>query len=181
MPIETGILILTGPPGAGKTTTGELVARAWKPRSVHLLVDDFFDRYIKSGYILPWLPESAAQNSTALHAAAAAARAYAAAGYQVVADGIVGPWFLDLWRQTRREGDPPLHYAVLRAAPERSVDRVRDRGTHGLLASGPVRALNQQFRRLGPLERHVLETDELTPTQAADWIIENVAAGRLRL
>ena len=49
------ILILTGPPGAGKSTTAAaLVARF--PRAVHLESDRFF-QFIRSDYIEPWRPD----------------------------------------------------------------------------------------------------------------------------
>ena len=51
------VLILTGPPGAGKSTIADILARASVTQSVHLHTDDFFDRYLKSGYVLPWLPD----------------------------------------------------------------------------------------------------------------------------
>lgn len=58
------LLILTGPPGAGKSTIGDILARESTQPSVHMHTDDFYDRYIKSGYVLPWLPESLKQNET---------------------------------------------------------------------------------------------------------------------
>ena len=45
------ILILTGPPGVGKTTTAEVFARH-SPHGVHLESDVFFN-FIRSGYIEP--------------------------------------------------------------------------------------------------------------------------------
>jgi len=76
VPGEQPVLILTGPPGAGKTTVAaELVARS--PRAVHLESDRFF-HFIRSGYVEPWRPESADQNRVAMRIVAEAAAGYTA-------------------------------------------------------------------------------------------------------
>jgi adenylate kinase family enzyme len=38
------VLILTGPPGAGKSTVADILARASATLAVHLHSDDFYDR-----------------------------------------------------------------------------------------------------------------------------------------
>ncbi|HEY8809232.1 MAG TPA: ATP-binding protein [Solirubrobacterales bacterium] len=60
VPGDTPVLILTGPPGVGKTLAAGLLL-AHIPRAVHLEADHFF-RYIRSGYVEPWKPESDEQN-----------------------------------------------------------------------------------------------------------------------
>src|ERR1044072_7605807 len=105
------VLIRTGPPGAGTATVADVLARTSQAPSVHLHTDDFYDRFIKSGYVLPWLPESQAQNTTVTNAIAAASFAYARGGYFVIVDGIVGPWFVDPYRKAAK--GVALHYAVL--------------------------------------------------------------------
>jgi predicted kinase len=87
------ILILTGSPGAGKSTTAQsLVAESNGP-AVHLHSDDFW-HFIRKGAIPPYLPESRKQNEVVMAVLAKAAEGYAQGGYFVVVDGIVGPWFI---------------------------------------------------------------------------------------
>ena len=50
------LLIVTGPPGAGKSTVAKLLA-ASMPRSVLVQGDAFFG-FLANGAIDPWLPES---------------------------------------------------------------------------------------------------------------------------
>jgi predicted ATPase len=71
------ILIISGPPGAGKTTVARRLAETWEGLAVHIPTDAFYSA-ILSGYIAPWLPESHAQNATVTEAIAAAAAVYAA-------------------------------------------------------------------------------------------------------
>ena len=121
------VIILTGPPGAGKSTAAAaLVSRSRARAAAHLHSDDFFD-YIAHGFIKPWLPESADQNRAISHALAAAACAYAQGGIEVVMDGVVGPWFLDIYRLIAADTRTELHYVVLRPDLETAVVRARDR------------------------------------------------------
>ena len=53
-------------------------------------------RFLVRGAIEPWLPGSAAQNEVVTQAAATATGRFAAAGYETVYDGVVGPGSFDL-------------------------------------------------------------------------------------
>lgn len=55
-----GVLLLTGPPCSGKTTTARLIAQTAK-HGAHIEADSFF-RFVRGGYLEPWLPESHPQN-----------------------------------------------------------------------------------------------------------------------
>jgi len=50
------LVIVTGPPGAGKSAVSEHLANGFTPSA--LVAGDSFFAMIKKGYILPWLPES---------------------------------------------------------------------------------------------------------------------------
>jgi adenylylsulfate kinase-like enzyme len=93
------LLVLTGSPGAGKSTVADILARGSERRAVHLHAGDFHDSYIKSGFVLPWLPQAQAQNE-----AVVTAIAYAAGGYFTIVDGIVLPMFLAPYQQQRCHG-----------------------------------------------------------------------------
>jgi predicted kinase len=174
------VLVLTGPPGAGKSTVADLLTRGERP-SVHLHSDDFFDRYIKGGYVAPWLPESQSQNEIVTRVLVATAYAYAEGGYFVVLDGIVGPWFLEPYRAASRARGVPLFYAVLRADAEVSARRVRERDSGGLKAEPVVLDLHRQFSELGELESHVIDSSTLSAEKVAEQVRIALAEGRLAL
>src|SRR5579862_5202856 len=95
------VLILTGPPGVGKSTIAHALATSCRVPAAHLHADDFW-HFIKSGWIAPYLPAADTQNRIVINAVSAAAHACAAGGFFVVVDGIVGPWFLQCVRAAIR-------------------------------------------------------------------------------
>lgn len=91
-----------------------------------------------------------------------AAKRFAYGGYDVVVDGIVGPWFLDPWRNVVQEGYE-VHYIILRASKEMTMKRVierskLDRKTNIEL----VETMWAQFNSLNQYERYVVETTDLS-------------------
>lgn len=120
------IIVITGSPGTGKTTTASIVAKeSDMDKSVHMHTDDFF-HYLSKGAIPPHLPESNKQNLVVIEAFLEAAKRYARGGYDVIVDGIVGPWFLEPWKALAQE-DYEVHYIVLRASKKETMKRAVER------------------------------------------------------
>jgi predicted kinase len=156
------IAILTGPPGAGKTTVARAIAEGWETPAVHLQADDFW-RFIKSGWIAPYLPESHAQNTVVIDVVAQAACGYARGGYLVMVDGIIGPWFLEPFRIRARDSGLRLRYVVLRPDLKTALQRAQARSGGALRETAPIQSLHDQFSNLGPLERQVIDTSDESP------------------
>lgn len=171
------ILILSGSPGAGKTTTAESLARFPGPTpKVHIHSDDFWG-YIKHGVIAPWLPEADAQNKMIMEIAAGVANRYAEGGYFVAFDGVIGPWSLPAYLAL----DVPMHYILLRPSVEESMDRCEVRGGDSLSDRAVVADIYRMFEDLGPYQRHVLPTIGLDPAQTQDAVIAAMHSGEYRL
>ena len=171
------IIVITGSPGTGKTTTASIVAKeSDMGKSVHMLTDDFF-HYLSKGAIPPHLPESNEQNLVVIEAFLEAAKRYARGGYDVIVDGIVGPWFLEPWKALAQE-DYEVHYIVLRASKQetmkRAVERSKlDRKTNIEL----VETMWEQFSSLGVYESNVIDTTTFTIKDTVSAIKERVACG----
>ncbi len=107
------IVLVSGACGTGKSTVSRLLAENSPCRfSVHMHTDDFY-QYIRKGYTDPWLDESGDQNETVIEAAAASAARFAADGYEIYVDSVIGPWFLKPWLNLARTG-LDVRYVVLR-------------------------------------------------------------------
>jgi cytidylate kinase len=157
------LIVVTGPPGAGKTTASHALAALFE-RSALVAGDDFF-AFIDQGYVAPWTREAHQQNDIVIAAAAAAAGRLAAGGYTVVFDGVIGPWFLHAFAAATGLG--AVHYVVL-LPPERTcVERVRSRVGHGFADLDATRHMYRQFAAADVATRHVLDTTDCVETVAS--------------
>jgi predicted kinase len=171
------VLILSGSPGSGKTTTAGTLARIPGSASkVHLHSDDFWGN-IKHGLIEPWRPEADTQNRMIMDIAAGVANRYAVDGYFVAFDGVIGPWSLPPYLAL----GVPVHYILLRPALHECVARCRSRGGDSLSDPAVVADVYRMFENLGPYGRHVLPTAGLDRQQTQDAVVAALRSGRYRL
>ena len=172
----TGITIVTGSPGAGKTTLSRHAAEA-HPRGLHLVSDVFYT--FPAHPISPVLPESREQNEAVIAAVTRAAAAFAARGYHVFLDGIIGPWFLPVVAAELASSGIPVEYVVLRVSLAEAIRRATTRAQPGPEAI--VRQMHAVFEDLGAYASHVLDTTELDVENAAAELTRRRATGTFAL
>jgi predicted kinase len=176
-----GALIITGPPGVGKTTVAAILARR-DERAVHVEADRFF-HFIRSGFIDPWDPASDEQNQMVMRTAAEAAASYATAGYTTVLDGIVIPrWTLGVVRETLETAGVPTAYAVLRAPHSVCADRVHEReGDPTIFEPSILVAIGSEFEDLGEFEGHAIDIAAMDAERSAAAVAARLEEGTLAL
>ncbi|MCP3027244.1 AAA family ATPase [Halobacillus sp. A5] len=152
------IIIITGSPGTGKSATASILAKESNlPKSVHMHTDDFYN-YIQKGAILPILPESQEQNLIVIEAFLEAAKRFARGGYDVIIDGIVGPWYLKQLLKVVQD-NYEVHYIILRATKEETMKRAVNRAQ--LDEDGNIELVEKmwnQFNKLGSYESNIIDT-----------------------
>ncbi|MGH3536809.1 MAG: AAA family ATPase [Pseudonocardiaceae bacterium] len=165
------LVVVTGPPGAGKTTVATVLASTFDLSA--LVSGDAFFAFVDRGFVSPWLPEAHRQNDIVIQAAAAAAGQLATGGYTVIYDGVVGPWFLPAF--TAATGLERLHYLVLLPSEECCVHRVRTRLGHGFTDIAATRHMYREFSNVQIDPRHVLTDPGHEPDATAARIQQLLA------
>ena len=173
--VVAALLIVTGPPGSGKSSVAPLIVEGFE-RSVLVEGDAFFG-FVARGSITPWLPEANQQNEVITRAAAAAAGRYADGGFVTVYDGIVGPWFLPTFLTA--SGLRGLDYVVLLPAVERCLERMRTRRGHGFKDEQAALHMYRAFADADIDGRHVLHDPPDDPDEAAGVVVSAFRSGRL--
>ena len=123
----TTLTIVSGSPGAGKTTFSSRFAK-YLPKGLHIPSDIFYS--FPANPVDPTQPESQSQNHAIIQALATASASFLQSGYDVVLDGIVGPWFLpDFLSVIPREIS--VDYLLLTIDEKSAIERVREREGRG--------------------------------------------------
>ena len=169
------LLVVTGPPGAGKSIAARAIA-ARLSRSSVVAADDFFS-FLASNRIDPWLPEAGAQNEAVTRAAAAAAGRLVAEGFAVVYDGVVLPGFLGEFAAA--SGLATLDYAVLLPSVDECLRRVAARSGHGFTDAPATRRMHAAFVTGRVAARHIVRDPPADPEALAGRILATAAAGTL--
>lgn len=181
VPPEPGqVILLGGPPGAGKTAVAGVAAAAAPGKTVHLHTDSFYV-WIRSGFVVPYQPEAETQNETVTAVMVAAASGYARGGYDVIADGILGPWLLPAFQAACARERLGLSYIVLRPSLEIALARATARAGRQLTDPEPIIGLYGAFADLGELEGHVIDSGAQNVEETAAALAAAIGQDRFAL
>lgn len=165
------LLIVSGPPGAGKSAVAAALADRYDP-SVLIEGDAFFG-FLRRGAVAPWLPEADPQNLVVSAAAGAAAGRFAAGPAVVVYDGVIGPWHL--YGFLGHAGLVSCSYAVVLPPLEQCLHQVRTRTGHPFVDEDATRHMHAQFAGAAIEARHLFAN----PPGGFDQTVEAIATAHV--
>lgn len=156
------LIIISGCPGSGKTTLASSLADR-SPLGVRVDTDAFY--HFVTHRLDPSTPESKNQNTSVVRAFLRASNSYFQDGYDVLIDGVLGPWWLKLMQSELSE----FGYAILHANRETVLQRTSERTSQGSANPALVKTMHAQFDSISGMEKRTINTSGKTPS---DVLIE---------
>ncbi len=168
------LLVITGPPGAGKSAVASAVANERDP-SVLLDGDAFFG-FLDRGAITPWAVDAREQNEIVTMAAAAAAGRFAH-DYFTVYDGMIAPHFVTSFAAAAHVDQ--IHYAVLLPPLDLCIYRISARRGHGFDDEAATRRMYREFEHAPIAARHLFTDSADGASRVAAAILTRFEEGSL--
>jgi len=168
------VILLSGPPGAGKTTVGkELVAIL--PGPVVCIEGDKFWSFFAKGYEIM---EENKNFITIMTSMTTASLAFVRAGYRVIIDFSVPPWFLPTVFKITNDRKIALDYVVIRPSQKICAERAAAR-TEGTVAN--YARFKDFYDTFDKAARFTISDDESHAAAIADHIRDGLYEGIFRV
>jgi chloramphenicol 3-O-phosphotransferase len=171
------ILILTGPPGSGKSTVAEALAERYD-RVAHIQVDVLRHFVTPTGYAPPTRggPAWEAQDRLAVKNACDLARNFVQERFGVIIDDIVGPEKLGRYVAGLKDAGAPVHF--VRLMPRLEVCAARDAArAEGRVAPGRVEVVYRELEKAGEHAGAPIDNSDISAEDAADRLQERTSTG----
>ena len=161
------VLILSGPPGAGKSTVAEALAERYD-RVAHIQTDVLRHFITPTGYIAPGRPGFERQQRLGIRNACALAANFLAERFAVIVDDIVvSRSELDAYVEGLQPTGVVVHYVRLLPSLVVCQQRNRDRSPDRLSPSR-VEAVYGEFVAAGEIGGSTIDSSVLTAYETAD-------------
>lgn len=169
------LVILSGPPNAGKSSTAEALCQRYD-RMLHIDVDALRD-FLRMGRLRPWddSPDGRRQRALLIGSACDMACRFLAAGYGVIIDDVVLPEDTAAYQSALSAWDEAVHVVVLLPTLAVMIEREKRRATEWH-RSGRLESLHERFSQWKDVA--VVDTDDLEPELVADRVMALAAEGR---
>lgn len=176
MTIETAksIIILSGPVGAGKSTVAQEIIKSSATPIVYIEGDKFWF-FIAKGF------ESIGRVKnfkTVMASMIAAALPYALAGYEVILDFSIPPWFLATAFKMTDKREISLEYIVLRPGEEVCAARAASR-TEGKITD--YTKYHDLYLSFDEAKKNIIHDDTSDAATIAEQIRKNLMEGLYRI
>jgi chloramphenicol 3-O-phosphotransferase len=157
------VLILTGPPAAGKSTVARALAERYD-RVTHIQVDDLRHMITPTGYVHPGRPGWELQHRLAVRNACDLARNFLEERFAVIIDDVVDQDDLSYYLEGLESITVPVHLVLL--LPSLEVCLARNVGRQQVKMS--VEMVWQQFEAARNAGWATIDSSELTVYETAD-------------
>jgi len=172
--ITAPIILLSGPPGAGKSTIAQQLV-SLMPGQVANIEGDTFWKFFAKGFDVPGRRENF---KTIITSMLVAAMPYARAGYTTIIDFCIPPWFLNTAFTLTQTRQIPLDYIVLYPPEELCAKRAATR-QEGIIDDYAI--FKEFYASFNDATRHIINDDTADAAALANRIKAELEEGRFRV
>lgn len=170
----SAITILSGPPGAGKTTIAKELICITQGALIYIEGDSFWKFIVEDG------GKTGFENFKAtMSAMLASSIAYARNGFGVLLDFSIPPWYINKASEMVKKREIPLNYVILRPSMEICASRAATH-QHGAIHEYEERYI-KLYESFNDMQQYIIEENDADVKTIAERIKRGLEVGLFRL